>query len=147
MTRTAVRLMCLTTAVGAALATSGCGSGNKPLGQLKGKVLFNGKPVPAGYISFTPDSSKGGHGSVKVAQIKDGAYDTAQGSDPGVIPGPTVIRIAGFDGQPVRLFAQGKQIFNPYELHETLAAGENQKDFVVPPSAAKDLRIEPTADH
>jgi hypothetical protein len=147
MTRTAGRLVCLAAAVGAALAACGCGSDKKQLGQLKGKVLFGGKPVPAGYISFTPDMSKGGHGSVKVAQIKDGEYDTSQGSDPGVIPGPTVIRIAGFDGKPLRLYAQGKQIFNPYELHETLAAGENKKDFVVPPAAAKNLRIEPTADH
>jgi hypothetical protein len=147
MTPAAGRLLCLTAVLGAALAaSSGCGT-DKKLGQLKGKVTFNGKPVPAGYISFTPDSSKGNQGSVKVAQIKDGEYDTSLASDPGIVPGPNVIRIAGFDGKPIpRRFVQGKQIFNEYELRETLAAGATTKDFVVPPSAANNLRIVPTAD-
>jgi hypothetical protein len=149
MTRTTGRLACLA-ALGAALAlTTGCGGTDKDkkLGQLKGKVTFKGQPVPAGYISFTPDASKGNQGSVKVAQIKDGEYDTTLATDPGVTPGPTVIRIAGFDGKKIQYYVQGKQIFNIYELKDTLQEGSATKDFTVPDSAADNLKIEPTADH
>ena len=146
MSRITRRLVFLTAVLGAALLIGpGCGTKTKT-GQLKGRVHFKGQPVPAGYISFTPDATKGNHGSVKVAQIKDGMYDTSVASDPGVIPGPTVIRIAGFDGKVVPRFGQGKQIFNVYELRETLPEGATSKDFTVPDSAAENLRIEPTAD-
>src|SRR5262245_62070959 len=130
MVRTTGRLACLAV-LGAALA-AGCGGTEKKVGQLKGKVTFKGVPVPAGFISFTPDASKGNQGSVKVAQIKDGEYDTSLAADPGVTPGPTVIRIAGFDGKKIPYWAQGKQIFNIYELRDTLAEGEAKKDFTVP---------------
>jgi hypothetical protein len=146
MRRTTRRLVFLTALLGAALVIGpGCGTHQKT-GQLKGRVLFKGQPVPAGWISFTPDATKGNQGSVKVAQIKDGMYDTSVASDPGVVPGPTVIRIAGFDGKVVPRFGQGKQIFNAFELRETLPEGATSKDFTVPDSAADNLKIEPTAD-
>jgi hypothetical protein len=115
-------------------------------GQLSGKVTFKGNPVPAGYISFLPDSSAGNLGKVKVVQIKDGAYNTANETDPGIFPGPTVIRIAGFDGKPQKGFSQGKQIFNPHEIKAALADGTSTMDFTVPASAADNLKIVPTSD-
>ena len=142
MTRTAVRLVCLAMVV---VAGAGCSKQAK-VGQLSGKVTFKGKPVPAGYVSFMPDSSGGNLGKVKVAQIRDGVYDTAKEADPGLSPGPTVVRIAGFDGKPLWGFAQGKQIFNPYEVRATVPDGVSAMDFTVPASAAENLRIEPTAD-
>ena len=146
MRRTTCRLVFLTAVLGAALVIEpGCGAKTKT-GQLKGKVLFKGQPVPAGYISFTPDATKGNHGAVKVAQITDGMYDTSLASDPGIVPGPTVIRIAGFDGKVTPRFGQGKQIFNAFDLRETLPEGATSKDFTVPDSAAENLKIEPTAD-
>ena len=146
MSRITRRLVFLTAVLGAALLIgSGCGTKTKT-GQLKGRVLFKGQPVPAGYISFTPDATKGNQGAVKVAQIKDGMYDTSLASDPGIVPGPTVIRIAGFDGKVAPRFGQGKQIFNAFDLRETLPEGATSKDFTVPDSAADNLKIEPTAD-
>jgi hypothetical protein len=146
MRQTTCRLLGLTVALSVVLAlTAGCGTQEK-VAQLKGKVTFKGQPVPSGWISFMPDSSQGYQGSVKVAQIKDGMYDTSLAADPGVIPGPTVIRIAGFDGKVIPRYGQGKQIFNIYELRETLAEGTTAKDFTVPDSAADNLKIEPTAD-
>jgi len=124
---------------------AGCSKEAK-LGQLSGTVTFKGQPVPAGYISFMPDASKGNLGQVKVAQLRDGVYNTALERDPGISPGPTVIRIAGFDGKKQKGFSQGKQIFNPHELRATLAEGTATMDFTVPPSAAERLRIEPTSD-
>jgi hypothetical protein len=137
----------LAVTLGAVLAgAAGCGSSQKPIGQLSGTVTFKGQPVPAGYISFTPDAAKGGQGTVKVAQIKDGKYDTSQSSDPGVVPGPCVIRIAGFDGKVIPLYGQGKQIFNAHEQRHTVEAGTATKNFEVPASAAENLKIYPTAD-
>jgi hypothetical protein len=141
MTRSACRLAVLAAAL--VLAPACSPQGPKKV-QLSGKVTFKGQPVPAGYISFMPDASQGNRGEVRVVQIKDGAYDSAKERSPGVYPGPTVIRIAGFDGQPLKLFPQGKQIFNPHELRDTLEAGT--KDFDVPASAARNLIITPTAD-
>jgi hypothetical protein len=125
---------------------AGCSKSEPKTIQLSGKVTFNGQPVPAGYIMFVPDFSQRNYGQgTRMAQIKDGAYDSSTAENPGVHPGPTIIRIAGFDGKKdPPLFPQGRQIFNPCELRETLAAGT--KDFEVPPSAAQHLLIIPTGE-
>ena len=143
MKRLAGLLVCL----GAVLVlTAGCSKQGRKLGQLSGKVTFKGKPVPAGYVSFTPDGSGGNLGNVKVAQIKDGFFDTSVESDPGILPGPTIIRIAGFDGKKLKGFSQGKQIFNPHEVRFTVPEGTSTQDFDVPNSAANNLIITPTSD-
>jgi hypothetical protein len=145
MSRTVCRLAALMAVLLVVFGVSaGCGTHEK-VAQLKGKVTFKGQPVPAGWISFMPDSAKGNQGSVVVAQIKDGVYDTAL-SGAGVVPGPNVIRIAGFDGKVIPRWAQGKQIFNIHELRDTLPEGATAKDFTVPDSAGENVKIEPTAD-
>ena len=141
MTRSACRAAVLAALLGIA---AGCSGSEAKKVQLSGKVTFNGQPVPAGYISFMPDASQGNRGEVRVVQIKDGVYDSAREQNPGIYPGPTVVRIAGFDGKPLPLYPQGKQIFNAHELHESLEGGT--KDFDVPASAAQNLKIHPTAD-
>jgi hypothetical protein len=91
-----------------------------------------------------PEVTGGNRGEVKSFPIKDGLYNTADGANPGVYPGTNVVRISGFDGKPAKFFPDGKQIFNPVELKETVAGGT--KDFEVPPSAGQNVRIEPTSD-
>ncbi len=122
----------------------GCGKGGPVLVPLSGAVTFKGQPVPAGYISFTPGAGVGG---VRVVQIKDGRYDTAEmvGSK-GVHPGPNTVRIAGFDGKVVKFWGQGKQIFNPVDDQFTVPGSASSKDFVVPDAAGKNVKIEPTSD-
>jgi hypothetical protein len=139
MIRTAGRFACLAAVL---LVAAGCSKGGVKKAQLSGKVTFNGKPVPAGYISFAAET-----GPVRVAQIKDGVYDTAQEADPGVIPGLSTVRIAGFDGKPQPYYPQGKQIFNMYEIKDVgVPDGMSTRDFDVPAAAAQNLRIQPTAD-
>ena len=123
----------------------GCSSKPEPA-QLSGKVTFKGQPVPAGYISFTPDVAAGTLGHIKVMQIKDGAYDSAKESEPGINPGVYQITIAGFDGKRIPYFGQGKQIFNPIQDSFTVPDGKTTKDFVIPDSAGENVRIERTAD-
>jgi hypothetical protein len=124
---------------------AGCSKKPEP-SQLSGKVTFKGQPVPAGYISFTPDVAAGGLGQVKNLQIKDGMYDSAKEAEPGINPGAYEIRIAGFNGKKEPFFGQGKQIFNPIQDKFTVPTGTTTKDFVVPDSAGENVKIERTAD-
>jgi hypothetical protein len=125
---------------------AGCTAKPKPA-QLSGKVTFKGQPVPAGYISLAPDVGNGGKGAMRVLQIKDGAYDSSTEQQPGLSPGPYLVRIAGFDGKKIPYFGQGKQIFNEWkDIELTVPDGTTTKDFVVPDSAGENVKIERTAD-
>src|SRR5688572_24405376 len=121
---------------------AGCSS-EPPMAQVSGTVTFKGEPVPAGWISFTPDADKG---TVRVCQIKDGVYDSSKEGQPGVYPGKNLVKIAGFDGKKVPLWGQGKQIFNPIDDTFDVPAGTSTKDWVIPESAGKNVKIQPTAD-
>ncbi|HJZ91248.1 MAG TPA: hypothetical protein VKE40_10270 [Gemmataceae bacterium] len=129
---------------GVVLLALAAGCSSKPqMAQLSGTVTFKGQPVPAGWISFTPEAGKG---SVKVCQIKDGVYDSSKEPDPGIFPGRNLIRIGGFDGKKIPYWGQGKQIFNPVDDAIDVPTGASTRDFVIPESAGKDLKIQPTAD-
>ena len=64
--------------------------------DLTGTITYAGKPVPAGYILFAPDKSKGNDGPGADAEIKDGVYHTRLKE--GTVGGPHVATINGFDG-------------------------------------------------
>lgn len=132
--------------LGAVGVTAGCGEAKREIAHLSGKVTFKGQPVPEGFINFLPDVPGGNQGEVKAFSIKDGAYNTAEGSNPGVYPGANKIMISGFDGKAKKLWPKGVQIFNPINLDLTVAAGTNTKDFEVPLSAGQNVKIVPTAD-
>lgn len=132
------------TILGGLILATGCGTSGPTLAQLSGTVTFKGQPVPAGYITFTPGV---GVGAVRVVQIKDGRYDTSEMiGEKGVHPGANTVVIAGFDGKVVKFWGQGKQIFNPVDDQFVVPAGPSTKDFVVPETAGKNVKVEPTAD-
>jgi hypothetical protein len=145
MARFAVRAGLLLAA--AVLVSGGCGQAKREVAHLSGMVMFKGQPVPVGFINFVPDVTGGNRGEVKAFEIKDGVYNTAEGPNPGVYPGPNKIMISGFTGKPkLPLWPKGEQIFNPINLDLTVAPGANTKDFAVPASAGQNVRIVPTAD-
>jgi hypothetical protein len=131
--------------------TLGCSSQPKA-SHLSGKVTFKNQPVPAGWISFTPDVAAGGRGKVKTLQIKDGVFDsskdepTNKDEPAGLYPGPCLIKIAGFDGKQIPFWGQGKQIFNPVEDKFTVPEGSSTKDWVIPESAGQNVKFYKTAD-
>ena len=128
------------------LASVGCNSKPKPI-QLSGKVTFRGQPVPAGYITFMPDVGNGNRGSTKLIKIKDGVYDSSQEPpDQALTPGAYQVRIAGFDGQVLPRFNQGKQLFNPVEEPFVVPDITATKDFTIPDSAGQNVLITPTVD-
>lgn len=123
----------------------GCKPGPK-IAQISGTVTFKGEPVPAGYITFTPDVAAGTLGQVVGFQIANGKYDSTTNVPPGLAPGTYKIRIGGFDGKKIPMWGQGKQIFNPIEDECKVPEGSSTKDFEVPASAGQNVKIEPTAD-
>ncbi len=142
MARFGVRAVLLLTMA----VSGGCGEAKREVANLSGKVTFKGQTVPAGFINFLPDVTRGNRGEVKAFEIKDGVYDTAAGPNPGIYPGANKIMISGFNGKPKPLWPQGVQIFNPINLDLTVAPGTNTKDFEVPLSAGQNVRIVPTDD-
>jgi len=64
--------------------------------DLAGKVTYRGEPVPSGSIMFEPDFEKGNSGPGSYAIIQNGTYRTEP--DKGVVGGPYLARIQGFDG-------------------------------------------------
>jgi hypothetical protein len=137
-------LTLLLAAAALALAATGCGPSGPKLVKLSGTVTFKGEPVPAGYVIFTPPS---GVGSVRSIPIKNGRYDTSEMvGEKGVHPGPNAVRITGFNGKKEKFYADGKQIFNPVDEQFTVPDAGGTKDFVVPESAGKNVKVEPTSD-
>lgn len=115
-------------------------SGNR----ISGKVTFNGKPVPAGKIYFTPDGTKGNTGAPGYANIKNGEYDTGATGGVGAIKGAMKVVIEGLDpgtpGDVTKGDTSGevtvKTLFASYET--TLdVTGTMTKDFDVPADAVK----------
>src|SRR6218665_3244585 len=77
----------------------GCGEGEIPRYALSGAVLYDGQPVPVGYMTFQPDEAAGNSGPATQADIRDGRFATQPGQ--GTIGGPHVVTIFGFDGKPI----------------------------------------------
>jgi len=126
-----------------ALFAAGCGSrSGVDLFSLSGSVTFDGKPVPAGTVTFEPDSAKGNRGPGAVAQIKDGRYSTARGT--GHTGGQYLVRILGYDGVPTTIdgkpggmtLPDGKLLFPPYQTTANLPKASAEQNFEVPASAA-----------
>lgn len=115
-------------------AMVGCSGGERRY-RLSGSVTYKGAPVPEGYIVFEPDGSKGNQGGPGRAKILDGKYDTSLDDSVGVLGGPHVIRISGFDkkitGASAAEVALPKSLFTDYTISEDLPKQESTKDFTV----------------
>lgn len=112
--------------------------------HVQGNVEFDGRPLPAGKIYFTPDSSQGNQGPQGAATIKEGKYDTRD-SRFGIVGGPYLVRIEGYDGvQPANdednLFPDGQVVFRDYEIRIDFPKKDHVEDIVVPAKAAESSR-------
>jgi hypothetical protein len=114
---------------------SGCSNEAPDRFDVSGAVTFNGQPVPAGQVVFSPDLSKGNDGPQGYADIKDGRYDTSE-TESGAPSGAVVVRIEGFDGQVQPEWPYGKPLFLGYQVEAELPRESFQKDFDVPASAS-----------
>lgn len=89
---TLLRTACL--ALLAAIVTTGCGPHDRY--ALSGTVTFDGKPIPAGSITFMPFGEGKPGRTAGFCQIKAGKYATQAGRNPG--SGPHRVLIVGCDG-------------------------------------------------
>ncbi len=110
---------------------AGCGSDGPVKYTVKGEIQMpDGKPVPAGEISFEPDSSKGNTGPGSSAQIKDGKY--ALPREQGIVGGSYSVTISPFDGVPFGESLQGKPLRKlPYNEMVDLPKEDSVKDFKI----------------
>jgi hypothetical protein len=118
------------------LAMAGCGSGER-IYHLQGKVTYEGKPVPQGYIVFEPDSSHGNTGAAARSKIEDGQYNTRATQGRGTIGGPHLIRIVGLNGKISQANEMEEEslprpLFSPYTLAIELPKQDSVMDFEIP---------------
>lgn len=121
------------------LPVMGCGGKDgPPRYKLSGKVTYEGKPVPRGTVSFSPDSRGGNSGPGSIAQIKNGEYATER--DRGVVGGAYEVRINGTDGVAVGEMLDGTPLFKEYQIVVDLPKKVGTHDFEVPSGGGKDLK-------
>ena len=98
--------------------------------HLTGTVTYNGQPVPTGTLTFSPDTSQGNAGHGSMAVIRDGKYTTRESL--GLVGGPHIVRIEGFDGIAHGDNLDGRALFRPYEESFDLPKESGPFDFAVP---------------
>ena len=110
---------------------TGCGKSGPARYQLSGLVKFDGKPIPVGFIYFTPDTSKGNSGPGSGATISNGQYTTPAGG--GIVGGPMIVKIDGYDGVSKDLSGEivpnGSALFEAYEVRVDFEKKNGKKDF------------------
>jgi len=125
----------------ALLVLAGCGGQrDAPRFDLSGTVTYDGKPVPAGYMVFAPDTAAGNSGPASQADIRDGKYGTGPGL--GTIGGPHIVSLFGFDGIPYQLAEDvegppmlnpmGKPLFETVTMKVDLPKESAVHDFAIP---------------
>lgn len=131
------------TAAALLLATClwGCGGGDSGPKRytVSGTVTYQGEPVPAGHITFAPDTRKRNTGPGGSATINDGRYKTA--SNKGVVGGDYQVTIRGFDGVAVETDVgtdtAGTALFPPYKTAVKFKEEDTTHDFEVPATGKK----------
>jgi hypothetical protein len=109
----------------------GCGSRDEGLHRVSGRVTLGGTALPAGMIYFEPDSFRGNRGPTGYATITGGVYDT-RASGRGMIGGPHVVRIDGYDPPPPNAEDGGRTLVRDYRTTLDLPKSEAFQDFDVP---------------
>jgi hypothetical protein len=71
-----------------AVTATGCEKSGPKMVTVEGKVSYQGKPVPRGYVSFYPDKNKGNQSmEVPNGPIEDGNYHVKTRVHEGMTPG------------------------------------------------------------
>lgn len=110
----------------------GCGRGPQRY-EVTGSVTFDGVPVPAGRLVFTPDNKAGNPGPQGVARIEAGSIETLE--DRRVIGGSHWVQILAFDGQAYEdgegLQTQGRPLCGVVQAPVELPLGHAQLSIEV----------------
>lgn len=105
-----------------------------PRYDVSGTVTYEGKPVLKGFIYFSPDTEQGNKGPGGGAPIDQGRFKTGQSK--GVVGGPHVVRVVGYDGVATVVegeqLADGKPLFTPYITSIDFPKKDHSVEIVVP---------------
>jgi hypothetical protein len=132
------------------VAGSGCGGGDASRYHLSGNVTYGGQPVPAGSVTFIPDTAQGNSGPAVSTRIENGRFDTRR-TGTGHVGGPHIVKITGLDGHTGdEFFPQGMPMFPDYEMPVDLPNQNGTQDLEVPsdwvaPPTKGQPRQQPTA--
>lgn len=108
------------------LLLAGCGGDTGPKRyRLSGTVTYNGSPLPRGEMAIEPDSEKQNSGPGAFCTIENGKFSTAEGM--GVVGGPYVLIISGFDGD-----ADSAPIFTDHRVELDLPEADSQQTIDIP---------------
>ncbi len=128
--------MLLVVAVMMAVLQLGCSTANHSASfDVKGKVTFDGEPIPVGFIQLIPTGGKGVQG---FARIEDGVYDTAGGGQcRGIEPGEHLVKVVGYDGiayedDENEVNGNGTLLFPQYQIKKSFEAENTSFDINVP---------------
>ena len=124
----------------ALLTALGCGATKdaRTLFAVSGNVTFGGKPVPAGFVTFEPNTSQKNVGPGCGASIKNGYYETEKNK--GITGGPYFVTVSGSDGIPTTIddedAPQGASLFPPYKTQFDFPKEDTRWNIDVPATAA-----------
>lgn len=108
---------------------AGCG-GPKTF-PVEGTVTFDGKPVPKGMVTFSPDTEKGNDGRPSVTVIENGNYLIKPGPH-GLLGGAYVVTVNGTDGVADEFQPEGNPLFKRYRLEHVFGESDKRFDIEVP---------------
>jgi hypothetical protein len=117
----------------AALSVLICGCADDGPYALSGAVIYDGKPVPKGFVTLTPEPSSAHAGPEVRVAIEGGWYHTGEGQ--GIGGGPYRVRIVGFDGVATRWQGEdlpdGKSLFSPYQTTVDFPRQDGEFNFAI----------------
>jgi hypothetical protein len=118
--------------VAMALTLVGCGDSGPERYELSGQVTYDGKPIPAGVITFEPQGITLNASTMGEAEIQAGRYKTLP--EKGIVGGQHTVFIAGYNGIPEPGSGPyGASLFAPvYKTSVQLPAEPSSLDFDVP---------------
>lgn len=106
--------------------------------EVTGQVRWQGRPVPAGRILFTPEIDQPG-GRQGMAVIEQGRFTTMAGDGRGVIPGDYVAAVHLYDGgSPTEESPLGQRLSPPVDLRVTITSDGKPR-----PSKSADVALDP----
>lgn len=127
MTGRTAWLMVIVATVGS-MAT-GCRSRRPSLYRVSGSVVFAGRPVAGGEVSFAPDRGNAGPGAF--AEIVNGRYQASLG----IAGGPMIVTVTGYDGPGAGEGGPGaarRLLFEGWQITADLPRSDATLDIEVP---------------
>ncbi|MEW4561928.1 hypothetical protein AB1K70_05340 [Bremerella sp. JC770] len=117
------------------VAALGCGSGSGYGEPLRGKVTYDGQPVPTGDVILEPNSAKGNSGPGTIGKITDGRYETP--ASKGIVGGEYSVTIRGYDGKEdpnteAAANSPGNPLFPAYRTDVNIPTDGSEFDFEIP---------------